>query len=97
MDNLYLDYEQGIILGNEIKDGAHKFNILLDKIYEIEEKLNNELGNKIDKNIRKELLTRAKIMDKLGELIDETGNFLVNVSSAYQECATVSCDTKRGD
>lgn len=96
MDNLYIDYEQGVILGNKIYEKAKQINELLNKIDTIQNKLSNELNIKIDTNIQNELLTRIKVMNKLKDVVEETGLFLINVSNAYQETINIS-ENNRGD
>lgn len=82
MDNLYIDYEQGHILGTKIQSESKELIVLLNKLNTIQEKLKNNVN--IDEKCTKELLTRTKIMFKLADIVSETGDFLVNVSNAYR-------------
>ena len=88
MDNLYLDYEQGLCLGSKIQGEAKDVKTLLSQIKEIQDKLESLLTDENDKNYLESIAGQTKIMDKLAETIEETGNFLVNVSTAYEEAAS---------
>lgn len=87
MDNIYIDYEQGIILGSKINKKSKELKILLTKLNEIEEKLKNAIYESSDEKYLRSLLTQTKIMYKLSDVVDETGKFLINVSEAYKEVA----------
>lgn len=87
MDNLYLDYEQGLSLGSKIQSEAKDLKSLLSRIKEIQDKLEKSLDEENDKNYLSSIVGQTKIMEKLSETIEETGNFLVNVSTAYEEAA----------
>ena len=88
MDNLYIDYEQGLSLGSKIQGEAKDLKTLLSQIKEIQDKLESLLTDENDKNYLESIAGQTKIMDKLAETIEETGNFLVNVSTAYEEAAS---------
>ena len=88
MDNLYIDYEQGLSLGSKIQGEAKDVKTLLSQIKEIQDKLESLLTDENDKNYLESIAGQTKIMDKLAETIEETGNFLVNVSTAYEEAAS---------
>ena len=93
MDNIYIDYEQGMILGTEINQKSKDLKTLLTKLNEIEEKLKNAIYESNDDKYLRALLTQTKIMYKLSDVVDETGKFLINVSKAYKEIADASDET----
>ncbi len=93
MDNIYIDYEQGMILGTEINQKSKDLKTLLTKLNEIEEKLKNAIYESNDDKYLRALLTQTKIMYKLSDVVDETGKFLINVSEAYKEIADASDET----
>ena len=70
MNNLYIDYERCINIGNDIKKDYIRLNELLNKLNEF--------------NTNEELTNDLKEIIKLSEIIDVTGDFLVNVSNAYK-------------
>lgn len=85
MDNIYIDFEQGMILGTRIGQKSKELKALLAKLNEIEDKLKNASNDFKDDEYLRSLLTKTKIMYKLSDVVDETGNFLINVSQAYQD------------
>ena len=85
MNNLYLDYEKGSTLGTKMRDDSKELNNLLNKFKELQEKLNGKIDSKIEEQYTKALLTNLKVMYKLSELIDVTGELISNVSSAYKK------------
>lgn len=87
MDNIYIDYEQGMVLGTKIQKKSKELKTLLSKLNEIEDKLKNATNDFKDEEYLRVLLTQTKIMYKLSDVVDETGNFLINVSKAYQDVA----------
>lgn len=93
MDNIYIDYEQGMILGAKIHQKSKELKKLLTKLNEIEEKLKNAIYDSNDEDYLRALLTQTKIMYKLSDVVDETGKFLINVSEAYKEVADFSDET----
>ena len=78
MNNLYIDYDKCLDIGLNIKDDYKKLLVLINKLKEINtnEELNNDL---------KEII-------KLSEIIDVTGDFLINVSNAYKKDENVGGD-----
>lgn len=93
MDNIYIDYEQGPILGTKIQGEANDLKNLLLELEKIQEKLSVVLKDSNDEQYLKAVSAQTKIMSKLAEAIDETGNFLVDVSNAYQEAADANCNS----
>ncbi len=87
MDNIYIDYEKGMILGTKIQQKSKELKTLLSKLNEIEEQLKMATNDLEDEEYLRALLTQTKIMYKLSDVVDETGNFLINVSEAYQAVA----------
>ena len=85
MDNLYIDYEQGILLGNKLKEESSELKNLLLKFSSMQEKLKYILNGDNDYEVYKNLTTQTQVVDKLLDLISETSNFLINVSDAYKE------------
>lgn len=85
MDNIYIDFEQGMVLGTKIGQKSKELKALLAKLNEIEDKLKNASNDFKDDEYLRSLLTKTKIMYKLSDVVDETGNFLINVSQAYQD------------
>lgn len=79
MDNLYIDYEQGYILGNKIQEEAKVLNSLINRIKDIQLRINEKVNNEFSK----ELEVKTEIISKLSDVVEETGDFLVNVSNAY--------------
>ena len=87
MDNIYIDYEQGLVLGRKIQKEADDLMTLLHSIKEVQEKLQPILKDSNDEKYLNNIINQTKFMDKLAETIEETGNFLVDVSTAYQDVA----------
>lgn len=77
MDNLYIDYEKGIDLGERIKNKSFELNELLKRI--------ENIHNKIEDNDINKLNIDLKSIIKLSEVVKETGDFLINVSKAYND------------
>lgn len=90
MDNLYIDYEQGVILGTKIQGEAKDLSALLKNIKDIQEELQPILNDSNDEKYLKAMVNQTQIVDKLVETIEETGNFLVNVSNAYSDAANTN-------
>lgn len=90
MDNLYIDFEQGLILGNKIKNEANDLKQLLLKFNDIHEKLDNIMIEEEEKKKVKELISQIKIMNMLADSSLETGEFLTNVSKAYKNISEVN-------
>lgn len=90
MDNLYVDFEQGLILGNKIKNEANDLKQLLLKFNDIHEKLDNIMIEEEEKKKVKELISQIKIMNMLADSSLETGEFLTNVSKAYKNISEVN-------
>lgn len=91
MDNLYIDYEQGIVLGNKIRGEASELKTLLDNMREIEDRLNSLMESDEEKKYLSEINSQTKIMNMLADAVEETGTFLVNVSNAYSNAADENC------
>lgn len=89
MDNLYIDFEQGLILGSEIKEKANDLKELLAKFEEIEKKLDIVMTEDDEKLKLKQLISQTRIVNMLADSTLETGNFLVNVSNAYKNVSEV--------
>ncbi len=92
MNNLYIDYEQGITLGNDIQAKAQELNTLLKNISNDLEDLKPILNDNTDQEYLKQIEDQTLIMDKLVEAINQTGTFLINVSNAYNDVVTVNGD-----
>ncbi len=84
MDNLYIDYEQGLILGNKIKSEANDFKELMTRFEEIQQKLDTIMTDDNEKKKLKEMVSQTRIMNMLADSSLETGEFLINVSNAYK-------------
>ena len=74
---MYIDYEKGLVLGEQLKVESIKLNELLNKLDNIQSNINNEKLNNLQNDL--------KVIIKLSEIVDKTSNFLINVSNAYKE------------
>ena len=83
MNNLYLDYEEAKIVGSKLQEESDVLKQLLDKLYDINEKLEGSIKSEIMDEYSKPLLSNTKTMYKLAELTKVTGSALSNISSAY--------------
>lgn len=77
MNDLYIDFEKGLNLGEKIKDKSFKLNQLLKELEDIQ-------GTIEDDDI-KNLNDDLNVIVKLSEIVGETGDFLINVSNAYNK------------
>jgi len=75
MNNLYIDYDKCLNIGISIKDDYKKLAQLINKLNDI--------------NTNEELKNDLKEITKLSEIIDVTGDFLINVSNAYKKVENV--------
>lgn len=75
MNNLYIDYDKCLNIGISIKDDYKKLVQLINKLNDI--------------NTNEELKNDLKEITKLSEIIDVTGDFLINVSNAYKKVENV--------
>jgi hypothetical protein len=75
MNNLYIDYDKSLDIGKDIKQEYKKLIELLNKLNEI--------------STNEELSIDLKEIIKLSEIIDVTGDFLINVSNAYKDVENV--------
>lgn len=75
MNNLYIDYDKCLGIGLNIKDDYKKLAQLINKLNDI--------------NTNEELKNDLKEITKLSEIIDVTGDFLINVSNAYKKVENV--------
>ena len=83
MNNLYIDYEKGKILGNKIKEESTELKKLLDELSTIENKLKNSVDLVVLETYAKPLLSQTKLMYKFVDLTTETSNLLISISDAY--------------
>lgn len=90
MDNLYIDFEQGLILGNKIKSEANDLKELLEKFGKIQEKLDIIMTEEDEKKKIKEIISQTRIVNMLADTSLETGEFLINVSNAYKNVSEVT-------
>lgn len=85
MNDLYIDFEKGIDLGEKIKKESFELESLLKQLENIHKTIENNNIKKLDNDL--------KIIIKLSEVIGETGEFLINVSKAYKEVDNI-CSQK---
>lgn len=91
MDNLYIDFEQGLILGNKIKSEANDLKELLIKFEEIQKKLDTIMTEEEEEKKKiKEIISQTRIVNMLADSSLETGDFLINVSNAYKKVSEVN-------
>lgn len=83
MNNLYIDYDKCKVIGIKLQEESNSLKELLDKLYEINEKLEDNIKDEINEEYSKPLLSNTKVMYKLAELTSSTGKTLTNISSAY--------------
>ena len=83
MNNLYIDYEKGKVIGNKIKEESLELKRLLDEFNQIQEKLKNSISNIASETYSKPIMSQLKIMYKLADLTEETSDLLINISNAY--------------
>lgn len=83
MNNLYIDYEKGKVIGSKLQEEAEVLKQLLDKLYEINEKLESNVKDEIVEEYCKPLLANTKVIYKLSDLVLSTGKTLTNISAAY--------------
>ena len=76
MNNLYIDYDKCVDIGYDLKKDYKQLKELFNKLSGLNnnEELNNDL----------------KEINKLSEVIDVTGDFLINVSNAYKKVESTS-------
>ncbi len=85
MDNLYIDSSSGIVLGKKLLEDSDNLKNLLISYNKIQEKLNNISDDAIYEKYVKQLSIDTKIMCKLSEAVEKTGDVLVNISSVYNK------------
>ena len=85
MNNLYIDYDKGKVIGSKLQEEAEVLKQLLDKLYEINEKLESNVKDEIVEEYCKPLLANTKVIYKLSDLTLATGKTLTNISSAYYQ------------
>lgn len=90
MDNFYIDYKKGIQLGNEMKIDADELKKLLARYSYIHEKLKSVSNIENNYEYSKQLSVQMQVMNKLSDLVTETSNLLINISSAYIDVENVS-------
>jgi len=83
MNNLYIDYDKSKVIGNKLQEEATVLKQLLDKLYEINEKLEDNVKDEILEEYSKPLLANTKVVYKLVDLASTTGCALTNISAAY--------------
>lgn len=83
MNNMYIDYDKSKVIGSKLQEEASVLKQLLDKLYEINEKLEDNVKDEILEEYCKSLLANTKVVYKLVELASSTGSTLTNISSAY--------------
>ncbi len=82
---MYIDYEQGHALGCQIQNKANTLKNLLLNVQQIQEKLQPILKESNDQNYLRAIDSSVKVMEKLTDTVNATGELLVNVSDAYMD------------
>ena len=83
MNNMYIDYDKCKVIGSKLQEEAEVLKQLLDKLYEINEKLEDNIKPEILEEYCKPLISNTKVIYKLSELTQTTGKALTNISAAY--------------
>lgn len=94
MDDLYIDYKNGILLGKKLQEDSNNLINLLNSYNDVHEKLKHLVDDTTYEKYGKLLSVDTKIMCKLSEVIMETGNVLINISSAYEKIENLSKEEK---
>ncbi len=84
MDNMYVDYKLSTRLGKKFQDEASDLKKILCDIDKIQSQLKVVGKLEDDKYIQK-INCGKKIMMILSDAVQETGDFLVNVSEAHEK------------
>ena len=81
--NMYIDFEKGKVLGSKLQEEAKVIDELLNKLNEIQSKLENNVKDEIETNYSKPLFSNVKMMNQFSELVSSTGKTLSSISAAY--------------
>ena len=65
MNNLYIDYDKGKVIGSKLQEESEVLKQLLDKLYDINEKLESNVKDEIVEEYCKPLLANTKVIYKL--------------------------------
>lgn len=85
MANLNINYDDTISVGTQITAKGEEFETLLRNIVSINEELKSYWQGSDGEAYASKVEEQAMTMQKLAEIINETGIFLQQVGNAYKE------------
>ena len=93
--DLRINYQETISVGNQVSVKAEEFKNLLSRIRNVNSRLETAWQGTDASKYTNAVEEQTVYMDKLGEAMNEIGNFLVKVGNAYQEASQANANAIR--
>lgn len=93
--DLKINYQETINVGNQVTAKTEEFKMLLSKIRNVNSNLKTAWEGTDATKYTSAVEEQSTYMDKLGEAMNEIGQFLVKVGNAYQEACQSNANAIR--